>query len=338
MTRRWAFIGTGRVSRQMADAVNRAEGAQLHGVLSRRAESADAFAREHGAPNTYTSLEETLADPGVDIVYVASPNGLHREHVLAAAAAGKHVLCEKPMANDRGDCLAMIAACDRASVQLGIGFQYRQHPAHRRVRELVARAELGRTVFADAAVHVPRLTTPDWYDDPAMAGGGVLPMAGVHRIDLLRFVLGAEVTEVSAFLAAREEGRPYEDVVAALLRFDNGTVATVRFALDVVSPGDGVTVSGERGWANAARTTSQWWGTDGGELSWSGDDGTGTESFEMQDLYVAQVTSFMSAADGNGRFAADGVDGLRAAEVTTALRASAETRSVVPVERAAVGS
>lgn len=338
MTRGWAFIGAGRVSRQMADAVGRADGALLQGVLSRGPESAQAFTRDHGAVTTYVSLAAMLADPDVDIVYVASPNGLHREHVAAAAEAGKHVLCEKPMANDAADCLAMIDACARAGVQLGIGFQYRQHPAHRRVRELVAHDDFGRPVFADAAVHVPQLTTPDWYEDPAMAGGGVLPMAGVHRIDLLRFVLGAEVTEVSAFLAARDARRPYEDTVAALLRFDNGAVATVRFALDAVSPGDGVTVSGERGWAQAARTTSQWWGVDGGELSWSGDDGTGAESFAMQDLYVSQVTSFMAASDGVGRFAADGVDGLRAAEITTALRTSAETGSAVRVERAAVGS
>ena len=337
MTRRWAFIGTGRVSRQMADAVGRAEGAQLHGVLSRRPETAAAFARDHGATATYASLEALLADPEVDVVYVASPNGLHREHVVAAAGAGKHVLCEKPMANDPGDCLAMITACTRAGVRLGIGFQYRQHPAHRTVRELVARAELGRPVFADAAVHVPRLATPGWYDDPSMAGGGVLPMAGVHRIDLLRFVLGAEVAEVSAFLGARDAGRPYEDTVAALLRFEDGIVATVRFALDAASPGDGVAVSGESGWARAERTTSQWWGADGGELSWSGSGGSGAEAFALQDLYVSQVTSFTAAVEGGGRFEADGVDGLRAAEVTTALRRSAETGAVVPVERAPVG-
>jgi 1,5-anhydro-D-fructose reductase (1,5-anhydro-D-mannitol-forming) len=337
MTRRWAFIGTGRVSRQMADAVGRTEGARLHGVLSRRPETARAFARDHGASLTYASLEVMLADPEVDIVYVASPNGLHREHVVAAAEAGKHVLCEKPMANDAADCRAMIAACARAGVQLGTGFQYRQHPAHRRVRELVASEQLGRSVVADAAVHVPPLATPDWYDDPSMAGGGVLPMAGVHRIDLLRFVLGAEVAEVSAFLGARDARRPYEDVVAAVLRFDGGALATVRFALDAAFSGDGVTVSGERGWASAARTTSQWWGTDGGELSWSGSHGTGAESYAVQDLYVSQVTSFSAAVAGEGQFEADGVDGLRAAEVTTALRRSAETGSVVPVERAPVG-
>ncbi len=338
MTRHWAFIGSGRVSAQMAAAVGRADGARVHGVLSRRHERAQAFAQDHGALTTYASLEAMLGDPEVDIVYVASPNGLHREHVVRAAEAGKHVLCEKPMANDPGDCLAMIAACSRAGVQLGIGFQYRQHPAHARVRDLVARRELGAPVFADAAVHVPPMRTPDWYDDPSLAGGGVLPMAGVHRIDLLRFVLGAEVDEVSALLAVRDSRRQYEDLAAALLRFDNGAVATVRFALDAASPGDGVSLSGERGWATAERTTSQWWGTDGGELTWSGDEGTGAETFAMQDLYARQVTSFTAAVDGTGRFEADGVDGLRAAEVTTALRTSAETRSVVPVERTQVGS
>jgi 1,5-anhydro-D-fructose reductase (1,5-anhydro-D-mannitol-forming) len=333
---RWAMIGTGRVSHHMATAINDADGAQLQGVLSRDAATARRFADEHDVPQTYPSLDALLVDPDIDVVYVASPNGLHREHVLAAADADKHVLCEKPMANDVQACLDMISACRRAGVELGIGFQYRQHEAHRTVKELVSAGGLGEAIFADAAVHVPPLSTPSWYADAGMAGGGVLPMSGVHRIDLLRFVLDAEVEEVVAFVYSRVPGGPYEDTVAALLRFDNGAVATVRFALDAASPGDGVAVHGSRGWAAAVRTTSQWWADDGGELSVSTGGPTATETFARSDLYRAQVEEFNAAVTGGERFSATAIDGLRAAEVTAALFEAGRRGCAVRVQHAVV--
>lgn len=336
MTVRWAIIGTGRISRQMAAAIRAADGAELRGVLSRDAETGQRFAAEHGAAEFYTSLASMAADPAVDIVYVGSPNGLHRDHVVAAAAAGKHVLCEKPMANDSQACLEMIAACRGAGVELGIGFQYRQHPAHHALRDKVLCGELGRPVLADAAVHVPPLETPSWYADQSLAGGGVLPMSGVHRLDLLRFVLGSEVTDVSAGMGSRHPEHPYEDTLAAVLRFDSGAVATVRFALGALSAGDGVSVHGDRGWATAAGTTSQWWGGDGGTLSFSTGDGVTEQAYPRSDLYRSQVESFTYSVSRSSRFSASGIDGLRAAEVTGALFESARTGAVVPVRRADV--
>jgi 1,5-anhydro-D-fructose reductase (1,5-anhydro-D-mannitol-forming) len=336
VTLRWAFIGTGRVSRQMAAAVSAAPTGELHSVVSRDPSTGERFAQEHGAFRSHASVGEMVADPDVDIVYVASPNGLHREHVVAAADAGKHVLCEKPMANDRQACLEMIAACRRSGVELGIGFQYRHHPAHRAVRSMVLAGELGTPVLADAAVHVPPMPTPDWYSDQSLAGGGVLPMSGVHRLDLLRFVLGSEVSDVSAFVASRDAGRLYEDTVAAVLRFESGVLATVRFALGAVSAGDGVGVHGTRGWATTTRTTSQWWGGDGGALNASADGTVSDTPFPSTDLYLAQVESFADAVSGTSSFPAGGVDGLRAVEVTAALIESAKTGVGVRVERADV--
>ena len=333
-TLNWAMIGTGRVNQQMATGVTGASGASLHGVLSRDVEKARRFAEEHGAPRTYQTLDELVDDADVDVVYVASPNSLHREHVIAAAAAGKHVLCEKPMANDVQSALDMITTCAAAGVQFGIAFQYRQHAAHRTVRELVTSGAIGEAVFADAAVHVPPLPIPAWYSKDDVAGGGVVPMAGVHRIDLLRFVLDAEIQEVSAFVKTRAPDRPFEDTVTALFNFDNGAMATVRFALDVVSAGDGVAVQGSRGWANAVRTTSQWWADDGGELAVSVNGETSSRLFPLMDLYRSQVEEFDSAVNGEGRFSSSAIDGLRAVEAALALFESAKSGRSVRVTHA----
>ncbi|GAC1325524.1 MAG: 1,5-anhydro-D-fructose reductase [Mycobacteriales bacterium] len=328
----WAMIGAGRVNAAMAKGITAAPGANLAGVLSRDAERARRFADSHAIPRVYESLDALVGDPDVDVVYVASPNGLHREHVLAAAAAGKHVLCEKPMANDVAACQDMVDACRLAGVELGVAFQYRQHEAHRAIRSLVADGRLGPVVCADAAAHVPPLETPAWYADQGMAGGGVVPMSGVHRIDLLRFLLGDEVEQVAALVHTRVAGRPYEDTVAALLHFANGAVATLRFVLDTPSGGDGISVHGTDGWAETARTTSGWWGGDGGELSVSTGGPTSTRSIDHADLYQAQVDEFSSAVSGGPAFCASGLDGLRAAAVTAALFEAGHSGRVVRVE------
>lgn len=330
---KWAMIGTGRVNQQMARGIRNADGALLHGVLSRDFEKASVFAKENAAGQTYRSLEELLGDNEVDIVYIASPNSLHREQVVAAAAAGKHVLCEKPMSNDVESSLDMIKACEDGKVQFGIAFQYRQHPAHRRIRDLGMAGSLGDLVFADAAVHVPTMPIPTWYQNGGVAGGGVIPMAGVHRIDLLRFVLNAEVAEVTASIRTRVPDRPFEDTVTALFNFDNGAMATVRFALDVTSSGDGVAVQGSTGWASAVRTTSQWWANDGGELLLSVDGVSSSETYPTMDLYRSQVQEFDNAVSGSATFSASPFDGLRAVEATAALFESASSGRSVTVSR-----
>jgi predicted dehydrogenase len=333
----WAMIGTGRVNQQMAKGVNEATNASLFGVMSRDHDKARIFADENRIPRTYETLESLLNDGDIDVVYIASPNSLHREHVVAAAEAGKHVLCEKPMANDVDSCIDMIKACRTNGVELGTAFQYRQHPAHRRIRQLVVDGELGEMVFADAAVHVPPLPIPAWYSQGDVAGGGVVPMAGVHRIDLLRFVLSAEVVKVSAFVETRASDRPFEDTVAALLNFDNGAMATVRFALDVVSDGDGVAVQGSDGWANAKRTTSQWWGDDGGELAVLSGSDKSSVVYPKGDLYKSQVEEFSGAVLGENAFSASALDGLRAVEATLALFESANSGKSVSVAHLDLG-
>ena len=171
MTIGWAMIGTGRVHRWMAPAIKEAKDTQLVAVLSRDRARATAFAEDHGIERSYDSLDELLRDPEVDVVYVASPNAHHALQTIKAAEAGKHVFCEKPMASTLGECRSMVEACEKHGVKLGLGLQFRQHPAHRKAREIVASGELGQLVFANAQVELPPQEVPEWCYERAMAVG-----------------------------------------------------------------------------------------------------------------------------------------------------------------------
>lgn len=330
----WAIIGTGRVSDKMAGAIQAADDATLVAVLSRNREKGNTFAAAHGSPAVFQTLDDLLRSDEVDVVYIASPNILHSEQAQQAARSGKHVFCEKPMALDPLSGLDMIHACRDNGVTLGIGFHYRQHPAHQFMRDIFLSGHLGQGVFADASAYLAGLDTPSWYNDPELsAGSGVLSMSGVHRIDLLRFIMDAEVDEVSAFVDTRTEGRLFDDSVTAMLRFDNGVVATIRFAIEAARAGDPVAVYCSEGSITTIETTSQWWVRAGGKVAVLSQGKESLKEFEITDLYLEQVESFKRAINGEESQIATGEDGLRAVEIASAIYDSARRRQVVRVGR-----
>lgn len=328
----WAMVGTGRVHRWMAPAIKAAEDTRLVAVLSRDRARAAAFAEKQGIPGAYDSLDDLLGNPDVDVVYIASPNGLHAGQTIMAAEAGKHVLCEKPMAPTTNECRSMIDACKKHGVKLGIALQYRQHPAHLKMREIVASGELGRMVFANAQVEISPIPTPGWYYDPEMAGGGVMYMVGVHRLDLLRFILGCEVEEVGAFIGELTPERPFEDMVAAILKFGNGAFGTIHFSLNIPHGTSNLEVHGSRASLFAFETTSQWWGEGGGELLLKKETGSVKYQFKKTDLYKDEVEDFNRCIREDRDPLATGIDGLRAAEISIAMFESGRQGKNIRIE------
>src|SRR6185503_413057 len=147
----WGIVSTGKhPDIKIAPAIAAAGDGELVAVYSRDQGRAEEFARKHDARAAYSKLGDLLGDSRVDGVFVCSPNALHAEHVVRAAEAGKHVLCEKPMATTVADAVRMVQACRRTGVTLGVAFNLRQHPAYIRARELVAAGALGRIVLAQA--------------------------------------------------------------------------------------------------------------------------------------------------------------------------------------------
>jgi len=224
MILRWGIIGSGDVAEfKGGPALQQAPGSALVASMRRDAVAAAAFAERMGVPRSYSSVEDLLADQEVDAIYVATPVHLHRDHTLAAARAGKHVLVEKPMALTGSACEEMIAVCRRAGVALGVAYYRRCYPVVARVRELLGARAIGQIVQARVQFgsFYPG-KAGDWRIASEQSGGGALADIGSHRLDLLLHLLGP-VAEVSALSSTLTHSYRVEDSASLLLRFENGT-------------------------------------------------------------------------------------------------------------------
>lgn len=205
------------------------------------------FAREFDLA-TSPALEEALADPAVEAVILCTPQDLHTEQVLAAAAAGKHVFCEKPLAMRRADAEASVAACRAAGVVLGVGHERRYEPAMRRLRGLIRDGALGTLLHGEANFSHDKLThikPGDWRADPrnpaAMTG------MGIHLTDAFLELFGP-ATEVYAAAAGIVSERVNGDLVSVQMRFASGATAFASAILETPLF-IGIRIFGSEGWA-----------------------------------------------------------------------------------------
>ncbi|HEY7035882.1 MAG TPA: Gfo/Idh/MocA family oxidoreductase [Thermomicrobiales bacterium] len=174
----------------------------------------------------YGDYRQLLARTDVDAVIVTSPNAQHAEHVIAAAAAGKHVLCEKPIATSRSDGQAMVAACREHGVKLQTAFPVRFGAPAVSLRGLVREGAIGTPVAVKATN--PGSYPGGWFGDPKLAGGGAVMDHTVHVVDLLRWIFDAEVTHVYAEIDTRlHAGLPVDDVATVMLTLSNGLFASL---------------------------------------------------------------------------------------------------------------
>src|SRR5262249_20323975 len=172
---RWGIIGLGRIAdTEIAPAITASPRGELRGGVSRDQGRADAFAGRHGAARALTSFDELLADPEVDAVYIATPNGLHAGQVVAAAAAGQHVMCHTPPALAVAAGRRAVAACEEAAVGLGITFQTRFHDLFGRFRDVVPDGSLGEIRVVQVEMSPGRTLLKGWRTDPALAGLGAI--------------------------------------------------------------------------------------------------------------------------------------------------------------------
>jgi phthalate 4,5-cis-dihydrodiol dehydrogenase len=187
------------------------------------------FAADFGG-RTHESVEALCADPDVDIIYVATPHGLHARHAILAAQAGKHVLVEKPMALTLDDCAAMIDAAQRAGVHLVVGHSHSFDAPIRRARELIASGEFGAVKMITALTYTDFLYRPRRPEelDPAQGGGAVLNQAA-HQVDIVRLLGGGRVASVRATAGAWDRARPVEAAYAAQLLFEGGAFASLTY-------------------------------------------------------------------------------------------------------------
>ena len=219
---RVGVIGLGEIGRAHCEAVRSLPQAELVAVADVDEALAGRVAAETGATG-HTDHRRLLAQPGLDAVIVATPDQLHRDIVLDAAAAGVHILVEKPIATTLADAEAMSAACDAAGVLLMVGFTLRFFPQYVLARDAVTRGELGRAVSAFA--RRTNLTTQS-----ARLGGrtGVLFFLAIHDFDVLCWILGSTPTRIYCAQSTSVPGpHPVEDETFTTIGFDDGSIACV---------------------------------------------------------------------------------------------------------------
>lgn len=247
---RVGIVGCGAISRNHLEAFAAIPEAAVVAVCDVDADRARQTAETWGIAEAFGSVEELLA-AGVDIVSVCTPHPTHESVVLAAAAAGVHVLCEKPIAIDLPSAERMVAACDAAGVRLGVLFQRRFWPAAQRLRAAIDDGTLGRPILGHASVLLHRdpsyYSAAAWRGTWATDGGGVLMTQAIHYIDLLQWLMG-EVVEVHGHIGTFRHAIEVEDTAAAVLRFASGALATLS-ASTAVTPSLGVSIriTGETG-------------------------------------------------------------------------------------------
>ncbi len=229
----FAVLGLGRLAlEEILPAFAESKRAKLVALISGTPDKAKLVASQHGiAPEAvfgYGDWERIKADAAIEVVYVVTPNALHRESVLAAAAAGKHVLCEKPMATASADCQAMIDACATADRHLMVAYRCQYEPNNRALQDMVRTGQYGAPKLYDA-VNTQNMAAPtQWRLAKRMAGGGALPDIGLYCLNGIRFLSGEEPVEVFARTSATPNDprfREVEEQVSFTLRFPSGLVA-----------------------------------------------------------------------------------------------------------------
>ena len=226
---RWGVISTANIGRVAVNpAIQASSNGTLVAVASRDGSVARRFAEAHGIPGSYGAYEALLEDPEIDAVYIPLPNSLHLEWTLKAVEAGKHVLCEKPLALDAEQCRDMAAAADENGVKLMEAFMYRFHPRTARVIELIREGAVGQLRTVRSAFSF-RLTNPDNIRLDPELGGGSLMDVGCYCVNVTRTLMGTEPVEVQA--AANWASTGVDSEMAAILRFDDGAMGHFDCAL-----------------------------------------------------------------------------------------------------------
>jgi 1,5-anhydro-D-fructose reductase (1,5-anhydro-D-mannitol-forming) len=326
---RWGLIGATTIAREWMIAAIRAEKGEIAGVMSANAERGAAYAAEFGIPLATTSLDR-LFDK-VDAVYVATTNDLHYGQVLEAAKAGKHVLCEKPLALTLSDAHAMVAACKAAGVVMGTNHHLRNAATHRAMRAAIKDGRVGRPLFARVchAGYLPE-HLQGWRIKDPQTGAGVVMDITVHDADTLRFVLGDEPAAVTAMVQRAGMGAgAIEDGVMGVARFQSGLLAHFHDAFTSRYARTAFEVHGSEGSLFGVDCMTQ---RPIGTVTLRNAQGEALLPLDQENLYERSVRAFHAAIRGDGAPSATGEDGVRSMAMAIAALESARSGREAAVE------
>ncbi|MER7279308.1 Gfo/Idh/MocA family oxidoreductase [Dactylosporangium sp. NPDC000244] len=315
---RLGIIGTGIVAAEHLEAARAVAGVRVTAVCDIRADSTRAIAAAAGAA-AYADHRAMLARERLDAVVVTAPHALHARLTLDAAAAGVHVLVEKPMATTVADCTAMIEACAAAGVVLAVGHVVRFDPVAHRAAEALRSGTVGDVLAIShrRTSHYRRGSRPGWFFDPAMAGGGIVMNVGIHGLDRIQWLGGGSVVAATGRVW-RRDGHAVETDAMGTVELDSGVPASFLLTSAVPAYLDETVVVCERG-------SLRWSAADGAVLS--RDDGTetplATGPAGPAAAFAAQLADFAAACRDRRAPAVGGDYGRGVVETVHAIYAAA---------------
>ncbi|WFU85861.1 Gfo/Idh/MocA family oxidoreductase [Rhizobium sp. CC1099] len=327
----WGLIGASTIAREWAIGAIRAAGSEAVSVMSTDAARGKAYAAENGIAKSVTSVAALVNDPDVEAVYISTTNELHRDQALAAIQAGKHVLCEKPLAMSQADANAMVKAARQAGVVMATNHHLRNAATHRAMRDAIAAGKIGKPLAARVfhAVYLPP-HLQGWRLDRPEAGGGVILDITVHDADTLRFVLGDDPVEAIAFGQSGGMGKAgLEDAVMGVLRFKSGVIAQFHDGFTTKYAETGFEVHGSDGSLVASNVMTQ---RPVGRVTLRNAEGETELECKNTNLYEVALRAFNDAVAGKGRPSATGEDGVWSLATGLAVVESARTGKVVKIE------
>ena len=230
MTLGIAILGTGSiVHRGFAPAVNALDDVRLAAVLSRDTARGEAFAQQYGVPEVYDNLDDLLRSPQVDAVIVATPDATHEAQVIAAAQAGKHVLCEKPMTTTYAGCQRMAEAVGASGITFAMGYSLRFTTGLQRVASLLQEGRIGQVRYARALWTASLSDPSNWRAQSDQASYWALSAVGTHLVDLWRWYFG-EPASVGGCLARPIHNGPNDEISTLVLEYPNRLLAELTVA------------------------------------------------------------------------------------------------------------
>ena len=307
---RFAILGFGHHAvRRLVPAFAKCDHSVLTGMWRRDSAAATANCADYKIPNCFATREALCSSPDVDVVFITSPDAMHKEDLLLALEHGKAVLCEKPLAMNAADAQEMAAAAKAKGLLFGVGQNFRYNRSLAWMREQVRAGKIGEPQLAHAQYTYPVKSAPrKWIADPTLACGGPIADVGVHCIDALRYVLDREVTSISTLARKDESSKDVEAVASMQLEMSGGVYATV-------------TASGHAPY----RTLVEIGGSEGVLIAENGltvdrpvelvlrraGEVVEKVTVENGDGYALMLDSFARAYRGDGEFAASGEDGVK---------------------------
>lgn len=229
-----ALVGLGRYALKLAEGIDRSKYCTLTGIVTGTPAKASEWGKKYKLPASsiynYETFDRIADNKNIDVIYIVLPNGMHKEYALRAAKAGKHVIVEKPMAINAAESLEIIHACDKAGVQLAVGYRLHFEPYNMEMMRLGQQKVYGkvRLVQSDLGYNMTTMDPGDWHFNKKLSGGGSLQNLGVYCIQAARYILGEEPTAVTAYFGPNSKPELFKEVEESVhwkLEFPGGAMA-----------------------------------------------------------------------------------------------------------------